>query len=136
MTFAFSGDDGMYPEAGHLQKVDAERMHLILATILMMPLPGRLGSFYFNFYHDFLGLDLEQYRFPRWNHPVYKYFDQDPFTGEKHPKKTTLLLNDPESSEFFTNVLGNMTKDESLQISAVDLSPILAPVPNYESKRR
>ena len=48
----------------------------------------------------------------------------------------TYVLNDPKASAFYTTVLGKMTKDENLQISAVDVSPILLPVPEYISPRK
>ena len=116
-----------------LNQDNLKLMYVVIASILIMPTPGRLGSFYTNFYRDHYGIKLfeSNTEFPPWNYPAFKQFVSSSSETFLSP-----VLNDPKGSEFYTKILNSITKDQNLQISAVDLGPILVPVPNYASPRK
>ena len=87
-----------------------------------MPLPGRLGTYFVNFYQEYYGDREAPYK--DWNLPVYDQFYE------------TFYGKDSHQLDYFTYILSNMTGNIGLNVSTIDLPAILSPVPDYKSRRR
>ena len=94
-----------------------------MATFLMLPMPGGLGTYYTNFHQEFQG--KTNFPFPQWNFPAYcmDYIQKN-------------VYHELETWSYFTEVFTIMTNDPQINISVIDIAPILAPVPDYIGSRR
>ena len=67
---------------------------------------------------DHLPVDFQR-RQPPWNKPYFpKYAGLYPYM---------------KNWQYFTNIIGNLTKNNQLKMSALDIAPILTPVKSYEN---
>ena len=89
---------------------------------MYLPMPGRLGTYFINFYQEYYGDKKARYK--DWNLPILTPYVEEFYEKEMH------MWN------YFTQVLARMTENEDLNISTLDLSAILYPVPDYNSIRR
>ena len=113
-----------------------ESMLLKQLTIYCTVYIGRLGTLLGNFLKDIevsTGYLLENFL----NDPKYsEYFylggiEKIPPWNQPYFKELKKLYPNWENFEYFTHIVGNITKDKDLKVSPLDVAPILTPVEDY-----
>ena len=120
-----------YSEASNLNLTAIQEFtvytYAAVATLLSLPLPGGLGSYFTNFRQEFEGTTEVPYQ--QWNYPAKCQF----FDEEKLEHKTYIEWG---NWIYFANVLSSMTNNSNNTILSTDIAPILSSVPDYISLRR